>query len=157
MCLRFCLSASISPELHVYVKCSLNFCADYTVAMVVDRLSSGGISICYRVYFRFYGWRCVCANAQEMWREKAQPIFKVTQQAAAQNWIHKLTRQEQHRTGGEDWYPRLPCGGNVDLLCTTNTLKSARAAFYRAYLFIRECCSRCGFQPYDRVIIRFVE
>jgi len=84
-------------------------------------------------------------------------LFKVTRQAAAQNWIHKLTRQEQHWTGGEDWYPRLPCGGNVDLLCTTNTLKSARAAFYRAYLFIRECCSRCRFQSYDCIIIRFVE
>ena len=40
---------------------------------------------------------------------------------------------------------------------TAHRCQIRRATFQQAYCLFRECCSRCRFQPYHCVIIRFVE
>jgi len=45
VCLSVCLSASISPELHVQQPFTV--CACYIVLKAVGRFFSGGVAICY--------------------------------------------------------------------------------------------------------------
>ena len=47
----------------------------------------------------------------------------------------------------------MKMSSNNDLRESTGTTQ----AHYVSYLLFRECYSRCRLQPYDRVIIRFVD
>ena len=80
-----------------------------TLPMSVARSSSGRVAI--RVmYFRFYGWRHVCAYWPRFSRNKRRSSDSVWSSTdLTPRRILKLTHWGQHRTGGGIWYLRLSC------------------------------------------------